>query len=156
MQLAKSRYSARMKVVASNRRARFDYEITETVEAGLVLTGQEVKSCRAGHVDLKGSYLSFVGAKPTLKHMTIKKYAFASGLDSYDPGQERHLLLGEKEAAMLREASEQSGMSVIPLEVRAGKFIKVLLGVAKGKKLFDKRQKIKEREVKRRMHEGRE
>lgn len=145
-----------MKTVAKNRRARFDYEITDTVVAGIILSGQEAKSCRAGHVDLSGSYVSFHGGTPTLKHVKIRPYQFASGLDDYDPGRDRKLLLKKPEAEKLQVASEQKGVSIIPLEVQAGKFIKVMLGLAKGKKTIDKRKVIKERDVERRLRQGRE
>lgn len=145
-----------MKVVAENRRARFDYEILETVEAGIVLSGQEVKSCRAGNVHLKGAYVSFLGGAPILKKASIAPYKFALPLPSYDPLRDRPLLLKKGEAARLEAAAEEKGMTVVPLEVRAGTFIKILLGVGRGRKRVDKRQRIKERETARRIREGRE
>ncbi|MDD4319070.1 MAG: SsrA-binding protein SmpB [Candidatus Peribacteraceae bacterium] len=145
-----------MKVVAQNRRARFDYEILETVEAGVVLSGQEAKSCRAGHVNLAGSYVSFTAGKPVLKKAKIAPYAFAGPLPDYDPEQDRPLLLKKNESGKLQSSAAEKGVSVVPLEVRAGKFIKVLLGVGRGCKTIDKRQRIKEREVGRKIREGRE
>lgn len=145
-----------MKVVAKNRRARFDYEITETVVAGIMLSGQEVKSCRDGHVDLAGAYVSFFGGKPMLKQAKIRPYQFASGLTEYEPGRDRALLLTKKEAEKLQTASEQKGVTIIPLEVQAGKFIKVVLGLARGRKTIDKRRVIKERDVEKRIRQGRE
>lgn len=144
-----------MKTVASNRRARFDYEITDTVVAGIVLTGQEAKSCRAGHVDLSGAYVSFYGGKPVIKHLKISPYAYAaSQLEGYDPGHDRTLLLGKVESQKLQEASEQKGVAIIPLEVQAGTFIKVLIGLGRGRKTVDKRRAIKERDVKKRLKRG--
>ncbi len=145
-----------MKVVAENRRARFDFEIQDTVEAGVVLTGQEVKSCRAGNVNLAGSYVSFLGGKPVLKKASIAPYKFALPLPGYDPTHDRPLLLRKNEALKVEKASEEKGMAVVPLEVRAGKFIKVLLGIGRGRKRIDKRQRIKEREIGRKIREGRE
>lgn len=145
-----------MKAVATNRRARFDYQIDDTVLAGIMLTGQEAKSCRMGHIDMSGTYVSFRGAVPIIKHLKITPYKFASGLEGYEPGQDRTLLLKKAEAEKLRVASEQKGTSIIPLEVQSGKFIKVLLGIAHGKKQFDKRRTIKERDVERRMRRGEE
>ena len=142
------------KVVAQNRRARFDYEILDTVEAGLVLTGQEVKSCRLGQVSLLGSYVSFVSGTPILKAMKISPYAYASGMDGYDPGHDRSLLLKKNQIEKLQTGSNEKGMSVVPLEVHAGKFIKVLIGIGRGRKRRDKRQHIKEREVERRLRKG--
>ena len=145
-----------MKIVAQNRRARFDYEILDTVEAGIVLTGQEVKSCRLGQVSLLGSYVSFVSGSPILKAMKISPYAYASDLDDYDPGHDRPLLLKKNQIVKLQTSSSEKGMSVVPLEVHAGAFIKVLIGIGRGRKRIDKRQHIKEREVGRRLRSGKE
>lgn len=142
-----------MKVVAANRRAGFDYEIIDKVEAGLILSGQEAKSCRLGQVSLAGSYVSFASGVPVLKAMKISKYAYASGLADYDPGHDRALLLSKTQIEKIKTASEQKGMTVIPLEVLAGKFIKVVIGIGRGRKRLDKRQHIKEREVSRRVRE---
>ncbi len=143
-----------MKTVASNRRARYDYDILDTFEAGVILTGQEVKSCRVGNVSLSGSYVSFLGGKPVMKGMKIGKYAYASG--EYDPGRDRTLLLRGSEVARLQSELNEKGVTLIPLEVKAGKYIKIVLGLGKGKKRYDKRQKIKEKDIKRRLKEGRE
>ena len=145
-----------MKVVADNRRARFDFEILQTVEAGIILTGQEVKSCRMGHINLAGSYVSFLHDKPILKNAKISIYPFASNVADYQPEHDRPLLLKDTERRKLQIAVEEKGISVVPLEVRAGKYIKVLLGLGRGRKKFDKRQKIKEREVKQKLRKGQE
>ncbi len=145
-----------MKTVAQNRRARFDYRITDTVLSGIMLTGQEVKSCRMSHVDLAGSYVSFLRGKAIIKHLKIQPYKFASGLDGYDPGQDRQLLLNAKEIEKLQGAAEQKGVTIVPLEVQAGRHIKVLLGLAEGRKTIDKRQVIKERDIKKKMKKGEE
>lgn len=143
-----------MKVVASNRRARFDFEITDTLEAGIILTGQEVKSCRQGHIDLRGSYVTFLGGKPVLKQAKISKYTYASMIPDYNPSQDRMLLLKKNEVEKLTVLTQQKGITVVPLEVRSGHHIKVLLGVARGRKTVDKRQRIKERETEKRMRQG--
>ena len=144
-----------MKIVANNRKARFDFEITETLEAGVVLTGQEAKSCRMGHVNLSGAYVSFLGGKPILKKAKISPYAFASPVTD-DPERDRPLLLSKNESEKLAAAAAEKGMAIVPLEVHAGKYIKVLLGLGRGRKRIDKRQRIKEREVGRKLREGRE
>lgn len=144
------------KVVAKNRRARYDYQITDTVEAGLQLSGQEAKSCRQGQVNLAGAYVSLHGGTPLLKSASIAPYKFASNLDSYNPNQDRRLLLKKIEIERIQAALDEKGVSVIPLEVRAGKYIKVLLGLGKGQKRIDKRQTKKEKDVKRRLKQGRE
>ncbi|MBI3618845.1 SsrA-binding protein SmpB [Candidatus Peregrinibacteria bacterium] len=145
-----------MKIVAQNRRARFDYEILESVEAGMLLTGPEVKSCRAGQVSLAGAYVSFLGGKPMLKHAKIAKYAYAASIADYDPERDRELLLGKSQSVRLQLSVAEKGISIIPLEVHAGKYIKVLLALARGRKTIDKRQRIKEREIERKLREGRE
>lgn len=142
--------------MAQNRRARFDYEMLESIEAGIILMGPEVKSCRAGQVSLAGAYVSFLGGKPMLKHATIAKYAYAASVADYDPERDRELLLGKSQSIRLQSSVAEKGISIIPLEVRAGKYIKVLLALARGRKTIDKRQRIKEREMDRRIREGRE
>ena len=145
-----------MKVVAKNRRARYDYDIVDTFEAGIMLTGQEAKSCRAGNVNLSGAYVSLLHKKPVLKSMNIAPYAFASNLENYQPGRDRPLLLKKREMDRIQSALDEQGVSVIPLEVKAGKYIKVVLGLGKGQKKIDKRQKKKEKDIGRRLKEGRE
>lgn len=140
-----------MKTVAQNRRARFDYDIAETIEAGIQLTGPEVKSCRAGQVNLSGAYVSFLGGKPVLKQMKISHYAYARKDDQLEPDRDRELLLKSAELGRIEALQNEKGTAIIPLEVRAGRFIKVLLGVGRGRKRLDKRQKIKERSIEKRL-----
>lgn len=144
------------KVVSQNRRARFDYEILETLEAGIILTGQEVKSVRQGNAKLLGAYVSFLGGRPILKNASIPPYAFASQIGDYDPGRDRPLLLTKREQEKLQALTAEKGVTIVPLEIRAAKFIKILLGVARGRKKADKRARIKERDTQRRLREGRE
>lgn len=143
-----------MKTVAQNRRARYDYEILDTVEAGLMLSGQEVKSVRGGQMDLAGSYVSFASGKPVLKSAKIPPYKHATVPDGYNPGIDRQLLLKKTEIERLQSLADQKGVSIIPLEVKAGRFIKLIIGVGKGKKTLDKRRVIRERDVDRRLRRG--
>lgn len=145
-----------MKVVAQNRRVRFDYQILDTIEAGIALTGSEVKSARKGHVNLAGSYVSFLAGKPVLKNASISRYAFTGPNVPHEELRDRQLLLKKTEAAKLERAIGEKGVTVVPFEMRAGKFIKIVLALGKGKKKGDKRQAIKERETGRRLREGRE
>ncbi|MEI8229580.1 MAG: SsrA-binding protein SmpB [Candidatus Peregrinibacteria bacterium] len=138
-----------MKTVSENRRARFDYEILETVEAGMMLTGQEVKSCRMGHINLTGSYVSFHSGKPILKNASIARYVHTSKLEPYDEHRDRPLLLSRADIRKLTTRTEEKGLTVVPLAVHAGRFIKLLIGIGRGRKSIDKRQHIKEREVER-------
>jgi SsrA-binding protein len=143
-----------MKVVAQNKKARFDFEIIDTLEAGIVLSGQEVKSCRAGHIHLSGSYVSFRGGTPVLKNASIAPYRFATMSGEYDEKQDRELLIKKSELARLTAIEQEKGMAIIPLEVRAGRFIKLLIGIGRGRKKLDKRQRIRDREVERRVRRG--
>jgi len=145
-----------MKKVGQNRRARFDYDIRDTIEAGILLTGPEVKSCRAGQVNLAGAYVSFLKGKPILKHMKISPYVYARKEDQTEPDRDRELLLKKSELERLDVLQSEKGTTIIPLEVRAGKFIKVLLGIGRGRKKLDKRQKLKERSIDKRLRRGEE
>lgn len=139
-----------MKTVAQNRRARFDYEIVDTYEAGIRLLGWETKACRMNLADLSGAYVWFNGDVPLLKKMTIRPYPFSSGIDPADTTRDRLLLLRAKEIEKLKTASDEKGMAIVPLEVKAGRHVKLVLALGRGRKRFDKRQKIKERESKKR------
>lgn len=144
-----------VKVVAQHRRAKYDFEILDTVEAGIVLTGGEVKACRDGHLQLPGAYVSFLNDKPVLKGMKIMRYKMAAD-DGHQEQRERPLLLKKSEMAKLQRSVMDKGITLIPIEVTAGKYIKVKIALVRGKKKFDKRQAIKEREIKRSLKEGRD
>ncbi len=145
-----------MKIVAQNRRARFDYEIVETLEAGMILTGQEVKACRAGQINLSGSYVSLLSGRPFLKNAKITRYAFAGDGSEYHPGRDRELLLHKNEIEKMQAKEAERGWTMIPLEVHVGKYIKILIGIAKGRKKLDKRQHIKDRDTERRLRRGKD
>lgn len=134
--------------LATNKKARFDYEILDTYEAGLVLTGQEVKSVRAGNVKLTGGYVTFHGDEAMLTNAHISPYKFAAKIEEYDPTRSRKLLLKHKEISYLREKLHEKGLTIVPLSLYTkGRHIKLEIGVAKGKKTFDKRESIKKREL---------
>lgn len=145
-----------MKIVAQNRRARHEFEIIDTVEAGIMLHGHEVKSARMGNMDLSGSYVSLHTGKPVLKGASIAKYANASNLDGYETHRDRELLLKKRETEKLVIQLQEKGATLIPMEVKAGKYIKVTLGLGRGRKKYDKRQRIKEKDVSRRIRKGEE
>ena len=145
-----------MKVVAAYRRARYDYDILESLEAGIMLTGPEVKSCRAGHISLAGSYVLLKNGRAIVRNIAISPYQYTAHSDGYDPAHDRELLLKREEFTRLQTGIDQKGLTLIPLEVRAGKYIKVLIGLCRGKKQFDKRASIKKRDTERRIREGRE
>lgn len=137
-----------MPTYASNKKAYFDYEIQETLEAGLMLTGAEVKSVRAGQISLKGAYITFHGTGVSLLNAHISPYARAIRDPGYDPTQTRRVLLHQKEIAYLREKLQEKGLTAVPLSVYTkGRYIKISVGLARGKKHYDKRASIKKRET---------
>ena len=137
------------RLVTENRKARHDYEILETFEAGLVLTGSEVKSLRAGRANLKDSYARIDRGEAFLLNAHISHYAAASHF-GHEPERNRKLLLHRSEIDKLNGRIQERGLTVIPLKIyfKNGR-AKVLIGVGRGKKAYDKRESIKEREMKR-------
>jgi SsrA-binding protein len=137
------------KIVAQNRRARHEYDIEETLEAGLVLTGTEIKSVRAGHVQLQDAYARVQEGEAWLHHMHIAPYE-QGGRSNVDPDRPRKLLLHRREIDRLIGKAQEKGLSLIPLSIylRNG-FAKVDLAIARGRKLYDKRQAIAERDARR-------
>src|SRR5262245_4727482 len=135
--------------IAVNRRARHDYFIEETIEAGLVLTGSEVKSLRAGKAQLKDSYGRIDRGEVWLFNAHISEYAAAAQF-GHEPTRSRKLLLHRREIERLVGKVKERGLTLIPLRLyfKHGR-AKVELGLARGKKLYDKRASIKERESKR-------
>lgn len=137
-----------MKVVATNKRARFDYEINETLTAGIVLTGQEVKSVKQGAISLKGSYIHISQGEAYLLNAHITPYKQASNIASYDPTQSRKLLLHRSEIEKLIGSIKSDGKTAVPMSVGIERgLVKVLIGVGRGKKLHDKRETIKKRDM---------
>lgn len=137
-----------MKVLAKNKRAKFDYDISKTYLAGIVLSGQETKSARSGAISLKGSFVHFSGHEAYLTNATITPYKHASHIENYDPTRHRKLLLQKKELVELRESVQSAGMSVLPLAMGLERnLVKVELGLGRGKKAYDKRQTIKKRDM---------
>jgi len=137
-------------VFARNKKARFDYEILDTLEAGLVLTGQEVKAIRTGQAKLTGAYVTFHKDDAMLTNAHIGRYRFAGTDESYDPTHSRKLLLKRKQIDYLRGKSQEKGLTIVPLSLYSkGRHIKVDVGIGRGKKRFDKRRTIKDRATKR-------
>ncbi len=136
-------------VVAKNRKAFHDYFIQETYEAGLMLVGTEVKSLREGKANLKDSYALIKNEEIFLLNCHISPYSHGN-LQNHDPLRTRKLLLHKKEISKLWAKTSQQGLTLIPLKLyfKDGK-AKVEIGLAKGKRQYEKRESIKEREVKR-------
>ncbi|OGH85960.1 MAG: SsrA-binding protein [Candidatus Magasanikbacteria bacterium RIFOXYC12_FULL_33_11] len=140
-----------MATYAVNKKAKFDYEILETMEAGLVLTGPEVKSVRAKQLKLLGSFVTFHNDEAYLLNTHISKYKYAS-LKDYEPERSRKILLNRKQIAYLTGKLQEKGLTIVPLAVYTkGRKIKVEIGIGRGKKQFDKKRVLKEREEKRDM-----
>ncbi len=139
------------KTVGTNRKARHDYHIDETVEAGIVLTGTEGKSVRGAKVNLKDSYARVVGGEVLLYNMHISPYEPGNRFN-HDPLRVRKLLLRKAEINRLVGKTREKGLSLIPLRVYLKQgLVKLELGLARGKKLYDKRRDIAERDSKREM-----
>lgn len=143
------------KVLLKNRRASFEYELLKKYEAGLVLSGPEVKSLRQGSGSFFGSYVKLMSGEAYLINAQITPYKFAIN-DDYDPKRRRKLLLHKKELDELFEYEKQKGMSLIPTAfILQGNHIKLEFAVARGKKQHDKRREMKrkaqERDAKREM-----
>jgi len=137
------------RVVARNPRARHDYHIIETMEAGLVLTGTEIKSIRASKVNLKGAYGVVRGGEVFIEGMSISPYE-SGGYVNHEPERSRKLLLNRREVRRLIGAVEQRGNTLVPLDVHfSNGFAKLTLALAKGKKLHDKREDLKRRDAER-------
>lgn len=132
-----------------NRKAKFDYEIIETVEAGIVLTGTEIKSLRSGKANLKDSYAIVRNGEVFLINMHISEYDHGN-IFNHNETRTRKLLLHKKEIWKLNDKIRLEGFTLVPLKIYIkGNYAKVLLGVGKGKKLYDKRESMKERDMKR-------
>jgi len=136
-----------VKVVATNKKARFEYFIEETFEAGLALKGTEIKSIRMGQISLQEAYVRTDGQQAWLVGAHVAPYEHASAYQ-HDPSRERKLLLHKREIKTLWDAVRIKGMTIVPIKVylKAGK-AKLEIGIAKGKKQYDKRESIKERDI---------
>ena len=138
-----------MPVLAKNKRAFFDYDILEKWEAGLVLTGAEVKSVKAGQVNLKGSFATISQGKPLLINCHIAPYKQAKGSQKYySPTHTRKLLLNKKEIKSLIGKEKQKGLTLLPLSIYTKKgFVKTEIGLGRGKKKRDKREILKKKAI---------
>ncbi len=140
-----------MKIVTTNRRARYDYQIVETVEAGMVLVGSEVKSLREGRANLKDAFAHVRDGELWLEGAYIAPYSFARE-GGHDPERSRKLLLHRREIDRLAGQLAEQGLTLVPLTIyfKEGR-AKIELGLGRGKRRYDKRQAIKEREQRREM-----
>ncbi|MBO5414252.1 MAG: SsrA-binding protein SmpB [Bacilli bacterium] len=138
----------------NNRKAKFDYTILEEIEAGMVLKGTEVKSIKDGKANIKDSYAIIKNGEVYLLNMHISEYK-EGNIFNHEETRTRKLLLHKKEILKLRDKVDLQGLTLIPLKVYFKKNkAKVLLGLAKGKKTYDKRESIKERDIKRNLEKN--
>ncbi len=141
-----------MGILAKNKEAYFNYEIEETLEAGISLFGHEVKSVKAGNISLKGSHVTIHGSEAMLVNAHISPYKYAGELAGYDPTRSRRLLLNRKEIDSVIGKYKIAGYAIVPLEMYAKKgLVKVKLGIGRGKKKWDKRAAIRKKEDERKM-----
>ncbi len=134
-----------MKILTTNRRARFEYEFLERFTAGIALTGSEVKSVRAGRLNLQDGWVAFEGGRAFLADVHISPYENA-GYAGHEPLRRRPLLLHKRDIVKLAAKVAEKGLTVVPLAVGVeGNWIKVELALARGKKLHDKRETIRRR-----------
>lgn len=137
-----------MSNLADNKKAHFDYEILEQYDAGIVLSGQEVKSAKMGHASLKGSHVVFNADGASLLNVHISKYPNAGPLPDYDPTQSRRLLLKKREIEYLRGKIQEKGLTVVPLSLYTARhLIKVKIALVRGKHAHDKRDTLKKRDL---------
>ncbi|MBR5994982.1 MAG: SsrA-binding protein SmpB [Eubacteriaceae bacterium] len=145
--MARSKETDRL--IAKNRTALHDYFIEDTYEAGISLSGTEVKSLRAGKVNLKDSYCYVKNGEVYISNMHISPYEHGN-VYNLDPLRDRKLLLHTREIRRLREASQKDGYTLVPLDLHFSRsYVKVSLGVGKGKKLYDKRDDQARKDMKR-------
>lgn len=136
-----------MMIEINNRKAKFDYEILETYEAGIVLTGTEIKSVRLGNVNLKDSYGIIKNNEIYILNMHISEYK-EGNIFNHDEKRTRKLLLHKKEILKIRDKVNLDGITLVPLKLYFKKNkVKILLGIGKGKKTYDKREAIKKKDI---------
>ncbi len=141
-----------IKIIADNRQARFLYEILETYEAGIQLVGTEVKSIREGRVNLRDGYALIRHGEVWLSNVHVSPYQASSQYFNHDPRRDRKLLLHRKEINKLIGKIEQKGLTLVPLKMYfKNSRVKVSLGLARGKKIHDKRETVKRRQDEREM-----
>ena len=139
-----------MPTLARNKRARYDYDILETWDAGIVLTGQEVKSAKNGQINLNAAFVQARNGEVWLKNAHIAPYTHAGHLENYDPTQNRKLLLQKKEIRKIEKKLDTERLTIVPISAytKAGK-IKIEIGLGRGKRQHEKRDAIKKRDIER-------
>lgn len=141
----------KIKIIGTNRKANFQYEILNRYEAGLVLLGTEVKSLRESKVNLQDSYARFFDGELWLLNSHISEFKYGN-INNHDPIRKRKLLLNKRELKKIRAQLEEKGLTMVPTKIYfKGSIVKIEFAIAKGKKMYDKRQSIKQRETERKL-----
>lgn len=136
-------------LIANNRKARFEYHLEDALECGIVLQGTEVKSLRSGQLSFRDSFCSVEGEELWLHHLHISPYPFAAQFN-HQPERKRKLLASKKQIRQLQRKAREKGYSLIPTKIYfKGALIKLEIALAKGKKLYDKRESIQQRDLQR-------
>lgn len=146
---------AKSQISVSNRRASFDYEFLETYTAGISLVGTEIKSIRAGKVSLQDSYCYFVDGELYVRGMNVAQYFWGSW-GQHEPTRDRKLLLTRRELRHLAQAVKTKGLTIVTVRlfVAENGYAKLVIALAKGKKEYDKRESIKEKDIRRELERG--
>jgi len=144
------------KVEIRNKRASFDYEFLETYTAGIVLTGTEIKSIRASKVSLQDAYCYFANGELYVRGMNVATYFWASKWGGHEPLRDRKLLLTRKELKGLAQSVKQKGLTIVAVKlfISDDGYAKLVIALAKGKKEYDKRESIKEKDIRRELERG--
>ncbi len=141
----------KIKIIATNRKANFEYEILGRYEAGMVITGTEVKSLREGKVNMQEAYGRIIKDEVWILNSHINEYKFGN-INNHEPLRTTKLLLNKKEIRKIKQELQEKGLTLVPLKMYfKGSLVKMEIGIARGKKLYDKRESIKKREVERKL-----
>ena len=143
-----------MSILATNKRAKFDYDLISEFEGGLVLSGAEVKSAKKGNMSLQGAFLSIIKNELWLRNAHIGKYAPAGEQKDYNPTQDRKVLVHKSEIKKMLGKKDSEGLTIVPIRVYTkGALVKISFALARGKRKHEKRDSIKKRDVEKRMKE---
>lgn len=147
---------AKSRVQINNKKAAFEYEFLEQYDAGIVLVGTEIKSIRAGKASLQDAYCYFSGGELYVKGMNISTYFWASAWSSHEPMRDRKLLLTRRELKHLAQAVKTKGLTIVVVRayIADNGYAKLRIALAKGKKEYDKRASIKEKDIRRELERG--
>jgi SsrA-binding protein len=141
----------KIKIIGTNRKANFQYEILNRYEAGLVLLGTEVKSLRESKVNLQDAYGKFIGKELWLLNSHISEFKYGN-INNHDPVRKRKLLLNKRELKKIRASLEEKGLTIVPTKIYfKDSLVKIEMAIARGKKMYDKRQSIKQKDIERKL-----